>query len=34
MTRGGKEMFWKEDEMITCENIHAMYVIPPDDGGI
>lgn len=26
-------MFWKEDEKITCEEIHAMYVLPPDDGG-
>lgn len=26
-------MFWKEDELVNCEEIHAMYVVPPDDGG-
>jgi len=26
-------MFWNENETITCTEIHAMYIIPPDDGG-
>jgi len=26
-------MFWNEDEMVNVTDIHAMYIIPPDDGG-
>lgn len=26
-------MFWNENETVTCDEIHAMYVIPPDGGG-
>jgi hypothetical protein len=26
-------MFWRENEMIETEDVHAMYVIPPDGGG-
>jgi len=27
-------MFFLDTEEITCEEIHGMYTIPPDDGGI
>jgi len=23
-------MFWREEEEVTCTDIHAMYVLPPD----
>jgi hypothetical protein len=26
-------MFWNEDEMVNTNDVHAMYVIPPPDGG-
>ncbi len=25
--------FWNLTEEVTTEEIHGMYVIPPDDGG-